>query len=56
MIISIVIGLIIWLALPLFFKSKLKKGQYKAVSVICKIIGLALIVWTVINQIKVFIS
>jgi hypothetical protein len=56
MVISIVIGLIIWLAVPLFFKTKLKKHQYKAVSMVCKIIGIAIIVWTVINQIKVFMS
>lgn len=56
MVISIVIGLIIWLAVPLFLKARLKKHQYKAASMICKIIGIAIIVWTVINQIKVFMS
>lgn len=56
MFISVAIGLIIWLALPIFFKGKLKKHQYKAVSMICKIIGLAIILCAVINQILVFIS
>lgn len=52
MILKIVIGLIIWLVIPLFFESKLrrKKGRKKAIAMLCKIIGIAIIIWAVIQQ------
>lgn len=51
MIIGVVTGLIIWLAIPLFLKGKFKKNQFQAITIICKIIGIAIIVWTVLKQI-----
>lgn len=55
MIILIIIGLIIWLALPFFFKGKLKKNNYKAMATICKIIGIVIMVWSMVEYIKVLL-
>lgn len=50
MIISIIIGLCIWLALPLLFDGKLKKNQRRAISMVCKIIGIVIIVLAIIRH------
>lgn len=51
MIIGVVTGLLIWLAVPLFLKGKFKKNQFQAITMVCKIIGIAIVVWTVLKQI-----
>lgn len=51
MIIGVVTGLIIWLAVPLFLKGKFKKSRFEAVAMTCKIIGMAVVVWTVLKHI-----
>ena len=54
MVISIIIGLIIWLVVPLLFKDKYKgkknKYKFKAIQMTCMIIGLAIIVMSIINN------
>ena len=59
MIISIIIGLIIWFVVPLIFKDKFKgkknKHKYKALQLTCQIIGIAIIVISVINHFLSFI-
>lgn len=49
MLLSIVIGLIIWLAVPKLFTGKMKKGSREALTMVCKIIGIAIIAWSVIR-------
>lgn len=51
MIIPIIFGLLVWLAVPLLFKGQLKKNRYKALAMACKIIGIAIILWTLLNQV-----
>jgi len=55
MIISIIVGLIIWFVVPLFFKDhfKRKKNKYKALQLTCQIIGIAIIAIVII---KYFLS
>lgn len=55
MVVGIVIGLIIWLAVPLFFDGKRgkKKKRSDGVQMICKIIGISIIV---VSIIKYFLS
>lgn len=55
MVIGIVIGLIIWLAVPMFFEVKRgKKGKKSdGIQMICKIIGITIIV---VSIIKYFLS
>lgn len=50
LIISIIIGLTIWLVLPIIISDSLKKkSSKKAVSMLCKIVGIAIIAVAVIN-------
>ena len=50
LIISIVIGLIIWLVSPIIINDYLKKkSSKKAMLILCKIIGIAIIAIAVIN-------
>ncbi len=58
MIITVVIGLIIWFAVPLFFKDKYKKkkNKYKAIKMICQIVGIAIIIVSVVRYIMVLVS
>lgn len=52
MIINIVIGLIVWLVVPLLLKSIIKSSNVsKAVDLLCKIIGVAIIVMALWNWI-----
>lgn len=53
--IILIIGLIIWLALPIFFKGKLKKNNYKAMTMVCKIIGIVIVVWGMVEYIRVLL-
>jgi hypothetical protein len=53
MIISLIIGLCIWFVVPILLDGHVKgKNNKKAVKMTCKIIGLVIIVWTVINYIR----
>lgn len=52
MIILIIIGLIIWLAVPIYLKGKLKKNKYKAMVMTCKIIGIVIVVYGVLGYMK----
>lgn len=48
---SIVIGLIVWLVLPLLLENIGKKSNHKkAISLSCKILGIAIIVGAVIGR------
>lgn len=50
LIIAIAIGVVIWLVLPLWFSDKLKsKSKRKAMTLCCKIIGIAIIATALIN-------
>lgn len=52
-IISIIIGLIIWLVIPILTNDMLKKTAHKrAVAMLCKIVGVAIIFITIINYIS----
>lgn len=52
MVVGIVIGLIIWLAVPLFFEGKRGKRKKKSdgIQMICKIIGIAIIVVSIVKH------
>ena len=53
MIFDIVLGFIIWLVLPLVVQGWLKQANLrKAVAMLCKIIGIAVIVIAVWDEIK----
>ena len=57
MIIKIVIGLIVWLVVPLLLKSIIKSSNVsKAVDLLCKIIGVAIIVFIIIIKHKTNIN
>jgi len=50
MVFSIIIGLMVWFALPLFLeKSVKKKHQRRALNMCCKICGIAIIVMAIIS-------
>lgn len=52
-IISIIIGLIIWFVIPILTNDMLKRNAHKrAVAMLCKIVGAAIIVITIINYIS----
>lgn len=55
-VLSIIIGLIIWLAVPIFLKGHLKKNNLKAAAMICKIIGVVIIGWAIVNYLLALIS
>lgn len=49
MVISIAVGLIIWLVLPLLLIDKVKKKYKKVLKLICKICGITIIILSVIG-------
>lgn len=50
--IQIIIGLIVWFVLPPFFAGRIKKkGDKKAMTLLCKIIGGTIVGWGVISSI-----
>lgn len=52
MLLTIIIGLAIWIALPQFLNSRIKnKSDRKAVAVLCKIVGIAICVYGIYNHI-----
>ena len=51
-IVTIIIGLLIWLALPYFLNDVVKsKSQRKGVQLVCKIVGIAIVVIAIVNYI-----
>lgn len=53
MIFNIVLGLIIWLVLPLLVQGWIKQANVrKALETLCKIIGIAIIVMAVWGEVK----
>ena len=51
-IIAIIIGLVIWFVVPILTNDALKKKAYKkAVAMLCRIIGIAIIAVSVINYV-----
>ena len=56
-IISIIIGLIVWLVVPILTNDSLKKKSHKkAVALLCRIIGIAIIIISVVNYLTSLIS
>lgn len=52
MIVSIIVGLCIWLVVPILLEGRIKrKNNKKAIKMTCKIIGIAIIGWTLFNHI-----
>ena len=52
MLISIIIGLCVWLVLPILLNGHVKKKKSKkAISLTCAIIGIAVIVWSVFRYV-----
>lgn len=52
MIISIIIGLCIWFVVPILLEGHIKgKNNKKALRMVCKIIGVVIICWTIYNHI-----
>lgn len=55
--ITIIIGLIIWLVVPILTNDSLKKKSHKkAVDLLCRIIGIAIIIISVVNYLTSIIS
>lgn len=53
MIFNIVVGLIIWLVLPLLLQGWVKQTNVRrAIDMLCKIVGLAIIVMAVWDEVK----
>lgn len=53
MIFNIVVGLIIWLVLPLLLQGWVKRANVRrAIDMLCKIVGLAIIVMAVWDEVK----
>lgn len=53
MIFNIVVGLIIWLVLPLLLQGWVKRANvHRALDMLCKIVGLAIIVMAVWDEVK----
>lgn len=51
-IVSIVIGLVIWLVVPILTNDAIKKkSQKKAVAMLCRIVGIAIIAVSIVNYI-----
>lgn len=52
MIISIIIGLCIWFVVPILLEGRIKrKNNRKALGMVCKIVGVVIICWTIYNHI-----
>lgn len=53
MVLNIILGLIIWLVLPLLLQGWVKRANLrKAVDMLCKIVGIAFIVMAVWDEVK----
>ena len=53
MILSIIIGLCIWFVVPILLEGRIKgKNNKKALKMVCKIVGVVIICWTIFNHIR----
>ena len=51
MVLSIIIGLMVWFVLPLLFENSIKKKHHKkALRMCCKICGIAIVVMAIISD------
>lgn len=49
-VISIIIGLVIWLVIPILTNDSIKKkSQRKAIAMLCRIVGIAIVIISVAN-------
>lgn len=56
-IITIIIGLVIWLVVPILTNDSLKKKSHKkAVALLCRIIGITIIIISVVNYLISLVS
>lgn len=56
-IITIIIGLVIWLVIPILTNDAIKKKSHKkAIAMLCRIIGIAIIVVAIVNYLTSIIS
>ncbi len=54
-IITIIIGLVVWLVVPILTNDMVKKKSYKkAIALLCRIIGIAIIVVCILNYLTSF--
>lgn len=52
MIISVILGLCIWLVVPILTENQIKKkNNRKATKMFCRIIGMVIIAWALLNHI-----
>jgi hypothetical protein len=52
-VISIVIGLVVWKVVPILTNGAIRKKSYrKATSMFCEIVGVAIIVMSILNYLK----
>lgn len=52
MIISVILGLCIWLVVPILLEGRIKgKSNKKAIKMVCMIVGVVIICWTIFNRI-----
>lgn len=50
MIISLILGLCIWLVVPILLDGQIKKKKYKkAIAMVCRIVGIVIIASAVLN-------
>lgn len=50
MLFSIVIGLVVWLVVPKLFSRRMKRNRREALTLLCKIVGIAIIVCAVLGR------
>lgn len=56
-IIFIIIGLVIWLVIPILTNDSIKKKSHgKAIAMLCRIVGIAIIIISVANYLISFLS
>jgi uncharacterized membrane protein YjfL (UPF0719 family) len=52
-VITVVVGLIVWKVIPILTNDTIKRKSYrKAIAVLCKIIGIAIIIMSILNYLK----
>ena len=52
MVISIIVGLCIWFVVPILFKGNVKKKNREALNMLCRIIGIVIIAWAILNSLS----
>ena len=52
MIITVIIGLCIWFVIPILLEGKIKKKKNKnALKMLCRIVGVVIIIWAFLNHV-----